>query len=57
MGRYGGRPSLNFSAFLAGKNVHAAAKKGAPLLDTRARRRFVLEAQGTETLIGTQKRV
>ena len=35
MGRHGGRPSLNFGAFLAAKNVHAAPKKGAPLLDTR----------------------
>jgi hypothetical protein len=39
MGRHGGRPSLNFIGFLAGKSVHVAPKKGAPFLDTRARRR------------------
>jgi hypothetical protein len=39
MGRHGGRPSLNFSRFLAGKSVHVAPKKGPPFLDTRARPR------------------
>src|SRR6516164_9312018 len=34
----GGRPSLNFSGFLAGKIVHVAPKKGPPFLDTRARK-------------------
>ena len=37
MGRRGGRPSLNFSRFLAGKCVHVAPKKGPPFPDTRAR--------------------
>ena len=37
VGRHGGRPSLNFSRFLAGNSVHVAPKKGAPVLDTRTR--------------------
>jgi hypothetical protein len=33
MGRHGGRPSLDFSGFLAGKSVHVAPKKSPPFLD------------------------
>ena len=47
VGRHGGRPSLNFSRFLAGNSVHVAPKKGAPVLDTRTRP-LELEFRGVE---------
>jgi hypothetical protein len=56
MGRHGGRPSQNFGAFLTGKNVHDARKKGPPFLDTRARpRRSTVPGPGSlldKSLVG-----